>query len=345
VTDMIDTDWELLDRYLGGECTPEERDRFEQRLATDPQQREFVEGLRLAGARLPPMPTLVPITTTRHRHDGNVRTHRRWRGLAVAAGLVLAMVARVTTRSRLGILHMARDRSALHTVSTRPAQRAEVRLPDGSAVVLGPASALRYRVPFASGEGGRDVMLSGEAYFGVVHDARRPFRVHAGNTVTEDLGTRFDVRAYADEAAVRVVVADGAVALRAVTLTGTTLNGSSLRARSPVVLEHGSMGLVAASGETTVRSGGAAEEWLAWTQGRLVFVDRPLPEVLPQLSRWYDVDVRLGDSTLATKRLTATFENDPLADVLHAIGRALAVRADQDGRVVRLYSAPPGRHR
>ncbi len=56
--------------------------------------------------------------------------------------------------------------------------------------------------------------LEGEGYFEVTHDARRPFRVHAGDALTEDLGTRFVVRAYPELAAVDVAVAEGVVSLR-----------------------------------------------------------------------------------------------------------------------------------
>lgn len=331
---MIDTDWELLDRYLAGECTPEERLRFERLLATSPQQRELVEGLRLAGARLPPAPALVPVgggtrgRPGRGRPGVRVVARRRWRGLAVAAGLVLAMVAGVTARSRLAILRAARSRGALRAVSTRPAQRAEVRLPDGSIVVLGPASALHYRVPFA--RGARDVMLSGEAYFGVVHDAANPFVVRVGTIVVTDVGTAFDVRAYAGDPAVHVAVAEGEVRLE----TG--------RSRLQRPLHVHDLGTVTDTAIAVTHEADIAA-LTGWTQGRLVFVDRPLPEVLRQLGRWYDVDVQLGDAALATRRLTATFANDPWADVLHAMGRALDVRVEQDGRVVRLYGASGGR--
>src|SRR5436190_1648478 len=59
----------------------------------------------------------------------------------------------------------------------------------------------------------RDLYLDGEAYFQVAHDARRPLRVHTAASVTEDLGTAFAIRAYADQVATEVVVAEGRVAL------------------------------------------------------------------------------------------------------------------------------------
>src|SRR5690606_13337061 len=100
---------------------------------------------------------------------------------------------------------------AARTYTTRPGQRAEMRLPDGTRVVLSVASTLR--VPESYGDRSRSVALEGEAYFEVAHDDARPFRVHTARAIATDLGTRFGVRAYSGDA-VTVVVREGAVSLR-----------------------------------------------------------------------------------------------------------------------------------
>src|SRR5688500_20283620 len=45
---MTPTDWNLLDRYLAGECTPEERTRVERWLAEDASRRRTLEAMRAA---------------------------------------------------------------------------------------------------------------------------------------------------------------------------------------------------------------------------------------------------------------------------------------------------------
>src|SRR2546430_4318229 len=84
---------------------------------------------------------------------------------------------------------------------------------DWTRIVLSADSKLR--VPADYGVTARAVYLAGEAYFAIAHDAAKPFAVHAGPGVIWDLGTRFGVRAYADEPEVEVVVADGKVRVRA----------------------------------------------------------------------------------------------------------------------------------
>ncbi|MES2005757.1 MAG: BF3164 family lipoprotein [Bacteroidota bacterium] len=70
-----------------------------------------------------------------------------------------------------------------------------VTLGDGTKVWLNEASRISYPETFAGSE--REMNLVGEAYFEVVHDAQKPFKIKAGNELIEDLGTRFNVNAYA----------------------------------------------------------------------------------------------------------------------------------------------------
>src|SRR5690606_23047237 len=87
----------------------------------------------------------------------------------------------------------------------------KVILEDGSIVTLNAHSSLTLGVPFDEGE--RRVTLVGEGFFDVVHDAKRPFKVHIGNTQIEVLGTQFNVRSFAEEMAVETVLVRGKVAL------------------------------------------------------------------------------------------------------------------------------------
>ncbi|NUQ19981.1 MAG: DUF4974 domain-containing protein [Gemmatimonadaceae bacterium] len=192
-----------------------------------------------------------------------------------------------------------------------------LRLPDGTRVVLGAASTLRYSATFGAA---REVVLDGEGYFEVVHDPRHPFRVRAGDAVAEDIGTAFGVRAYPRDGTVRVVVATGAVALH------SARDSSAPRA----MLRPGQRGALR-RGETRVAVDSAElSSALAWLRGALAFDDAPLPEVVAELERWYDVRIRIGDSTLATRRLTASFPSATLADVLAALAPALDLRYARD---------------
>ena len=185
--------------------------------------------------------------------------------------------------------------------------------------------------------------LEGEAYFQVQPDAHRPFRVHTARSVTEDLGTAFVISAYLDQTTTEVMVAEGRVALwragagaGAADTTAVSLSGSRRPDAAPaLVLAARDLGRLESSGVATVRRGVDVERRLVWIRGVLAFDAKPLGEAVLTLERWYDVEIRLEvrDSALAARRITATFNNEPIDLVLKRIALTLGLRVDREGSV------------
>jgi transmembrane sensor len=354
---MSEMNRELLERYLSGEASPDESARVEAWLAEDPDRwaqlaalRETIADSALGEsaveeakvevwARLArqmgwPEDLGAPGRTRRpHRSaPGFVpSSHRPWRtGWQLAAALLIALAG----GSAL-VLLLFRSRPPAPSEMTRvavttPGQRGVFRLPDGTQVVLGVASKLRYLAAFT--DGSREVSLDGEAYFDVVHDSRRPFIVRAGDLVAKDLGTEFTVRAYPEDAGARVVVREGRVAIRA----------AATMAAPERVVAPGQLGRLGSGQEPTVEPADTAALF-AWTEGRLIFDGTPLHDALPQLGRWFDLDFRLADSALGDVPLTATLRTQPTTDVLNNLAASLGMKQRRAGRIVTLYSADPGR--
>jgi transmembrane sensor len=248
----------------------------------------------------------------------------RW--LAVAATLVLALGIgeAVLWRTRLRQEHRVDAARVMREIATTKGQRAEVKLGDGSKVILGVASRLRF--PADLGAGARELELEGSAYFEVVHDSARPFLVRTANAVAEDLGTRFVVTAYPENRSTQVVVAEGRVALA----------GLDPRAeRTP--LAAGELGQLADGDPAPKVRRVNPAQYTAWTQGELVFRDSPLSNVVAELRRWYDVDLRVGDSSIANVLLTASFNAESLDEALTYITTVMPVRTARTGRHVTLY--------
>jgi transmembrane sensor len=237
----------------------------------------------------------------------------RWRlpalsALAAAALLLVAVLAWQGTRDPAG---------NPRTVATAVGERDSLRLPDGSRVLLGPESRLVVAGDFGTAR--RDVELRGEAFFDVVHDDRRPFVVHAGGAAVRDVGTAFTVRAVAG--GVRVVVTEGAVLLGAAAGADT----------AGVLLRAGDRGELRPGGPPAVARGAATDDDLAWTRGRLVFREAPMDEVAATLRRWYGVTLRVEDSALARRHLTADFAGEPVARVLDVLALALGAEVERRG--------------
>ncbi len=306
----------MLVRYFSGQLAQSERVAFEAWIAEDPAREEEVRRLRAlwdaSAAVLDQPDTEAALAQVKERFRGSrVPTFplsTKWRG-------------------------------GQGTYATAQAQRATLTLPDSSRVTLNTAT--RLEIPVRFGRRTRDVFLDGEAYFEVAHDPKRPFRVHGGTAVTEVLGTKFGVRARSGESAVQVAVAEGSVALEASSPLSRRERGSG--GEDPTrtggqgvrtVLARGDVGRLASDGRTVVAHGKDISRVLGWTEGRLAFERTLLPEVLAELGRWFDRDFVLGDSALATLRLTTTLHGESLAEAIAVLEAALDVKVRVVGRTV-----------
>lgn len=255
---------------------------------------------------------------------------RRFAPAAVAAALaIVAVVAGMDLVQHSG--------SSWHEYATRRGERETVRLADGTEFTLAPAS--RLRVPFAYTTGDRSVRLDGEAYFRVVHDTRHPFSVRANNLIVTDIGTAFDVRAYASDKAIgRVAVVDGTVGVR---VWGGV---AGLRiGRAPETLSAGDVGVVTDTAVHVTRSPDIGR-FVAWMQGGLVFNDTPLRDAVRDLERAYDIDIAISDSTLLSQPITARFSAEPVDQVLEAVTVAVGAQYHRTGRRV-VIARRPAAHR
>jgi ferric-dicitrate binding protein FerR (iron transport regulator) len=356
----------LLERYLTDGLAPEEAERFERWLEERSERRAVVGALRGVGTDIDGRTVLngpvdvrawwaefsPTLTNGRSGRDGaaaKAMTARRPRRApmrlspplfgfnaraAVAAAVIVLALGGLRLVVGAGGAARGVGASVMRSYRTARGERAIVTL-DGARVTLGPESELR--VPADYGEHERNVGLVGHAFFDVVHDAARPFRVRAGRAMTEDLGTRFDIEAYEGAAATRVVVMQGEVSIRPA--AAVPRRGGGGRAPPAVTVRAGTLASADSAGLVRVEATSAADRYVAWSEGRLTFTDTPLPTVLAELGRWYDIDLRIGDERLRGKSFTASFVGDPIADVLHTLERTLAVRAVRDGRTVTLYTA------
>jgi transmembrane sensor len=354
--------WVLLDRYLAGDAQSSDVAFVREWVSADPARAEVLEDLRRirqvaiashrhrsagdawqrllphldAGADAPSAGGAAGAHragAARHERRVPDTAHvtwpraRRWvaaAALLLVAGVPLAVLSRIAQRS--AALAAQASRAAGRSFATARGRRAEVRLPDGTLVSLAPESRVTWMT--LGDTLARDVLLEGEAYFDVVHDAARPFRVRARNVVIRDVGTRFAVRAYATDSVVEVAVTHGRVRLR--TAKAAPASGT--------MLEPGMVGTVDAAGVTALRSDSDTARYNAFARGQMLFVRTPLHAVITELDRWYDVDIQVSDSALAGRRITATLDDQTLPDLLAQLSVTLNVRVSREGRVIVLHA-------
>jgi ferric-dicitrate binding protein FerR (iron transport regulator) len=239
-----------------------------------------------------------------------------------------------------------RESARWHEYATRPGERQKVTLADGTQFILAPAS--RLRVPGDYWAGDRSVAVEGEVYFAVVHDPAHPFVVRAGNAVTTDVGTAFDVRSYPADPEVRLAVVEGAVAVAPAASGGSRCPDPMQQPAAPCAASAGApaiagdLAIVTPDRRVVIRHGGDVASATAWTTGTLVFRDAPLPEVVTELSRWYGVSIVLGDETLRLRHVTATIDQRSVTTVLDVLAPGVGARYDVQDRLTYTLHANPG---
>jgi len=339
-----DLDYTKLGRFLAGECSDAEAADVEAWLAADPAHRRVLDTLaslwrgaetsspqwhedeawRKLAAQLDTAPSRTLALGGGRAATRFARTRRRalLPPLAAAATAILAIG---------GYVWVAKTRHApsapLREVVARRGQRTALDLPDGSRVLLAPESRVRLAKDFGAPTVGvpREILLEGEAYFQVHHDSTRPFRVETGTAVVEDIGTEFVVVTHPERHGVDVAVVSGAVALR----RASVVPGLPL-----VTVRRGDLARLDSAGTATVTPNANLAPYVAWTRGDMAFDGTPLREVARELGRWYDLDVRVADSALGKRRLTASFGHEPVSQILEVIARSLNARVERRGHLV-----------
>ncbi len=300
--------------------------------------------LRLSEAAIDPPATRPRALSFRHPGGtGRARdTWPRWVG-AASAWRVAAMTASVVVALGIGLaIGVGRHSAGLRATvgreyATAVGQRLSVVLVDGTQITLAPASRVRLAAGYE--QGAREVALEGQAYFVVAHDAARPFAVRVRGAVARDVGTAFDVRAYPEGIGARIAVADGVVAVVGATCSGPP----SVAARRPTTcgaqLRAGDMATVH-DGEVAVEHGIDVPSLTAWTEGRLVFTDAPLRQVVAELSRWYGVDVQVSDASLADQRVSGTVDEASIVPALASLAPTVGARVERAGDIYVLVPRP-----
>lgn len=224
--------------------------------------------------------------------------------MKVAAAVALALLAGAIW---YGNTSLKKESSPIAQTSEPSASEHQfLKLPDGSTVVLNAGSHLEYPSSF-EGMGHREVLLRGEGYFDIKHDASKPFVVRTGNLTTTVLGTAFNIKAYDDEKNITVTVTRGKVQ---VSDEGRTLG--VITPNQEITFDK----LDRQSQQRSVDSNNA----IAWKSHDIFFDDITLQEAAAQLEERFHVTIRFENEKTRHCRFTATFlHGEDLDQILQII--------------------------
>jgi len=163
-----------------------------------------------------------------------------------------------------------------NTITTPRGGQYQLVLADGTKVWLNAASSLKFPTAFAGDE--RRVELTGEGYFEVLHNDKKPFLVDTRNGIIQVLGTHFNINAYDNEMTVNTTLLEGSIKV---------FNESAF-----VILKPGQQSVINKRGEIRINKGIDVDEVVAWKNGKFQFGEAMSIEmIMRQLARWYDIEV------------------------------------------------------
>lgn len=228
----------------------------------------------------------------------NITRKRAWYAVAavliISLGFALSYIFRSPAKSQL---------------ATNYGQIKKDKLPDGTEVILNAHSTITYGTQWKNGVP-REVWIKGEAFFHVKktpdHDK---FIVHTD---------AFDIE-----------------------VTGTSFNVINLNGKSSIVLKEGSVKIhrkgeaeilmkpgdvVEFSNEQIQKKTINKEDYIAWTDNKLVFDNTSLSDVAHIIKEHYGVEVKLQGNNIGTETITGIMPNNNLEVLLQSLDAMQEIR-------------------
>lgn len=197
---------------------------------------------------------------------------------SIAASVILIAIMFINREGIADLLHPIHYRG----VTTMIGERKLVSLADGTKVWLGPASRLNYPDRFKGKT--RDIQLTGEAFLEVAKDHEHPFKVHTGQITTTVLGTSFDLKAYADEKEISVILLTGKV--------------SFSDGKQQTIIVPNQRAIFRKTDHTILKQAYPdARNMLARRDGNLQYNNVPVSEIIADLRRNYNMNIVVEGNT------------------------------------------------
>lgn len=231
-----------------------------------------------------------------------IRFNKIYKRVAIAATILLL----ISVGTLVGVL-LTPSNNEYMVESNFSNKVKKVMLSDGSNVTLNVGSKLFYPKVFNSSK--REVFLVGEAYFDVAKDARKKFIVHAGDLSIAVLGTKFNVKAYANDVDVFTTLFEGSIKLN---IANSTFE--------QILKPNQSFYLNQVSKTAKIENVQNANDDLAWTNEKIVMDNMRIEDVCKELERVYSKHFVILDKEIANKKITGEYSyQEPVDEFLNLL--------------------------
>ncbi len=189
---------------------------------------------------------------------------------------------------------------------TENGQRSKVVLPDSSIVWLNSGTTLSYPSNFS--EQNRKVNLNGQAFFQVYHKGNDPFSVQVNGLIVKVLGTKFDVDAYPENDKIAVVLESGKVELAH---NGFKSFNYTMKPGEKATYNIANNALTINYTDAVIYS--------SWKDGKLIFRNESMKNVVEKLKRWYNINIEITDEEVYNSIFSGTIQNESYEEIFRYI--------------------------
>jgi ferric-dicitrate binding protein FerR (iron transport regulator) len=310
---------ELLVKYLVGEASREERAEVEQWIAASEANKKYFDQYRLIWEKSKELAARPVITETQawerfkeYRTQRNqdvaklIRMDTPQRSAWIRIAAILLLIAGG------GLIYFLKESRSINKLTVYSKENVLTdTLPDGSVIVLNRQSALSYPEKFSGNS--RTVELKGEAFFTVTPDKTKPFIIHTGDVGIKVVGTSFNVKNTAGKT--EVIVETGIVEIS--------------KKQHPLQLRPKEMATVFSNQPEPVKQYSADELYQYYRTKAFVCNGTPLWKLVEVLNEAYGASIVIADSRLKDLRLTTTFRNERLEDILKVISATFNIQVEK----------------
>jgi len=303
---------------------------WEKYIAAHPEQAGIIAEAKrlhfiLSGNKRPLNTSVDLLKQSFNQENNQLKVKRNYNWLKIAAAVLLFVSIGLVYRN-YSIEKKYDTVSIARIFKTKSGERKKITLPDGSIVLLNAQSSLSIGKDF--NETCREVILKGEAYFDVIHNKSKPFKVHTEEFNINVLGTAFNVKAYPDEISSEATLIRGLITMEAVNGNGGTITlkpSQKVTFYKPIAVKEIKKSLKPAATRpeiiinhyTLIKDSTIVET--AWTQNRIEIYDQDFDEIREVLEKWFNVEIKFTDPEIEKYRFTATFSHESIEQVMSAL--------------------------
>lgn len=233
------------------------------------------------------------------------------------AALIILMIKGINYYEEL-----AEKQIPIIAVTTGFGEHKTIILPDETELNINSCTTVKYPERFAGNN--RTIELSGEGYFKVMHNPKKPFIVKMENMSVTVLGTIFNVKSHPNDQTNLIEVKEGKVQV--------DLPEAMMR------ISAGEHAIINKFSGSYSKEKDDMKKFAIWRTGGIRFNSTPIQDVAKELERIYHCQIKFSGNKPYDNLITGIHEGATLTDVLNSIEYATGIRYKYQNNIVTLYN-------